>query len=844
MTIEGMFKRFTPAFASAALRERSIKGKFTWHTKRSGMLTVLTITAFCASHLSGDSQVVLNAGTNPLADTRWIQAQGTEPQAAAVYHFRKVFEMEALPESLIVHVSADNRYKLFVNGREVCHGPARGDLENWQFESAEVARHLRLGRNVIAAVVWNAGPMKPWAQITSRSAFILKAVADGSTLLETDGTWKACRNSAYDFVMGDALSRFPKGTGPGEEFDAADHPWGWATPEFPDSSWSSAEPVMDRPEWNLVPRSIPFMKEVALANPEVRRIQVVSANSEEMADGGNGWHIPPGEKVEILLDWGSEVIAYPEIQFSGGRDATIMLTYAEALFERDGKKAHRDRIESMEVKGLHDLIRPDGSQNRSWRPLWYRTFRYMQLSVETRGEAVRIPVVRATETGYPFKLLARFESLDPLLDKIWGVSWRTAMNCAHETYVDCPYYEQLNYTGDTRIQALISLAVTGDDRLMRQAIEHFHQSRRPNGLTVGSYPGSSNKKLPTYSLLWISMIHDHWMWKNDVQLIERYAETLQGILGWFQPYLRENLLAGLPDDSWDRSRNFRFDYWNYVDASKQWQVGVPPGVWEGKPSSVLSLCYAYALDHAADLMEAIGKHERAIDYRNSSRSIGSAVMNSCWDQDRALLADTPDLNTFSQHANVMAILLGLVQKDEMTDLMKRTLEDSSLNPCSLYFRFYLHEALFRAGLGDAYIGELDLWREMLALGLTTFPEHPSVNTRSDCHAWSAHPMYGFLTITAGIRPDSPGFASVRITPCMGDLVHLKAAMPHPLGLIHAEYKRDEGRLHANVFLPGNLHGTFEWQGSSQPLRPGLNALRMENQPPVNRGPVSNGMKAP
>ena len=83
-----------------------------------------------------------------------------------------------------------------------------------------------------------------------------------------------------------------------------------------------------------------------------------------------------------------------------------------------------------------------------------------------------------------------------------------------------------------------------------------------------------------------------------------------------------------------------------------------------------------------------------------------------------------------------------------------------------YFRFYLARALDHAGLGDRYLDLLKPWRDMVAMGLTTWAEQPEP-TRSDAHAWSAHPNFDFLTIIAGIRPkdtrDSPASPSSLIS---------------------------------------------------------------------------------
>jgi hypothetical protein len=85
---------------------------------------------------------------------------------------------------------------------------------------------------------------------------------------------------------------------------------------------------------------------------------------------------------------------------------------------------------------------------------------------------------------------------------MWEISWRTARLGAHETYMDTAYWEQLQYVGDTRIQALISYAIAGDDRMAKQALESFNESRIPAGVTQSRHPTSQPQIIPTSLLLY------------------------------------------------------------------------------------------------------------------------------------------------------------------------------------------------------------------------------------------------------------------------------------------------------------------------------------------------------
>lgn len=89
----------------------------------------------------------------------WISCPGITQRAYGIYHFRKTFPLTGKPAKFIVHLSADNRYRFFVNGQAVRSGPARGDLYNWNFETVDIAPYLHAGDNTLAALVWNMARM-------------------------------------------------------------------------------------------------------------------------------------------------------------------------------------------------------------------------------------------------------------------------------------------------------------------------------------------------------------------------------------------------------------------------------------------------------------------------------------------------------------------------------------------------------------------------------------------------------------------------------------------------------------------------------------------------------------
>ena len=176
---------------------------------------------------------------------------------------------------------------------------------------------------------------------------------------------------------------------------------------------------------------------------------------------------------------------------------------------------------------------------------------------------------------------------------------------------------------------------------------------------------------------------------------------------------------------------------------------------------------------------------------------------------------------------MLAILADAVSSTEQRGLMERVLADTTLTRASYYFSFYVLEALRKAGLGDRYIERLAPWHAMLKLGLTSAPENPEP-TRSDTHAWSAHPNYGLLATVLGVRPSSPGFRTVRIAPALGPLRRAEGRVPHPFGDIDVRLVREGARgLRAEITLPRGLSGALEWQGQRRPLREGRQIIRFE-----------------
>jgi hypothetical protein len=268
-------------------------------------------------------------------------------------------------------------------------------------------------------------------------------------------------------------------------------------------------------------------------------------------------------------------------------------------------------------------------------------------------------------------------------------------------------------------------------------------------------------------------------------------------------------------------------WWNFGDWTRDFVFGVPPQDPDGG-SALLTLTYMGALRNAADLEAYLGNESLARDYRRRAQEAGKAVYARCWDEPHGLVADTPAHAHYSEEANAMAVILDVVPKKQQEAVMDAVLRHAprmpvpspgEFSPASVYFRFYVARALDHAGMADRYLGSLGPWRTMLGLGLSTFAE-TAEPTRSDDHAWSAHPDYDLLTLVAGIRPASPGFRTVRIAPHPAGLTSFSARMPHPGGEITVKGTKTDGRWDFDVTLPPGVSGTFAWEGRTVDLPAG------------------------
>lgn len=756
----------------------------------------------------------------------------------AVLHFRKNFELASVPSSFLVHVSADNRYKLFVNEKLVSLGPSRGDLYYWNYETVDLASYLHQGKNTIAALVWNFAGLRPEAQISYHTGIVLQGHTKEEEIINTNSSWKTMRDSSYRLIQNQVPGYYV--AGPGEVVDMKYSMPGWTKMDYKDSAWFPARPLapahtretaIDYTGWMLVPSSIPAMELKKESSLVLRKAEGVILPSNFII-GREPVRIPPHTTATLLFDQGYLTNAYPEILLSGGKNARITIGYAESLYTPDSikrdstlgssarfgitGKGNRNEVDGKKFIGTMDSIISDGSKGQNFTPLWWRTYRYIRLKIITGDDALQLDDLSGSFTGYPFRQNAVFESSDNFMDTLLAIGWRTARLCAFETYMDCPFYEQLQYIGDTRIQALVSLFNSGDDRLMRKALDLADHSRIAEGITLSRWPSFTHQQIPTFSLWYIGMLHDYFMYRSDTDFVKSKLPGMRQILSWFGSYQTINgSLKDLP-------------FWNFTDwlSYKGWSRGMAPVGKKGE-SAVLDLQLKWTYQLAAEMEKALGIKELSRIYETKAKQLQASIQSRYWDVKRKLYADTEEKNLFSQHVNSLAILSDQIRGEGAEALAKKILSDTSIAHTSIYYKYYLHRALVKAGLGNHYSEWLDAWKENIRLGLSTWAEMSDVNaSRSDCHAWGSSPNIEIFRTVLGIDSDAPGFRTVRIQPHPGKLTNLAGSIPHPWGPISVHYQLTSGKWNLKITLPKGVAGRLLWKGRSYLLKPGSNVFNL------------------
>jgi len=783
----------------------------------------------------------------PIDDASWIWLPGDDGLGYQTFlRFRNEFEVKVGEGNLVIDVSADERFYLTCDGEFVARGPNRSMVENWQYNTYVL--ELQPGRHVLEAAVWKTGGCAPLAQLSWRGGFILKANEAFDKRLTTGvAKWQVGKLSGIREM---SIDNGVWGTGCQWEIAGggvvAGEPESWKTAEEvrgPAGFKDSASCGQRTDGWMLFPSQLPDQTELVVrpgravaathaaawrkphdySEAETKSPEVAAFN-DFLSGKADRFTVPAKTRLQLAWDLGRYICAYPELTLSAAKGARLSWTWAEATQRakdnlKGGEPGARDRIVDRHLNGYGDVFIPSAAKPGTFMPPWFRCGKWCRLDIETGDDPLVITGLKLIESRYPLEMEGAFASeQDPSLADVRRISARAMQMCCHEMLFDCPYYEQQMYPGDTRVQLNVISAMTRDDRIIRRAIELYDLGTRDDGQCPFNWPTRGTQEGATYTLCYLLMYGDYAMNHADRAWLKARLPGLRKSMAGMELYEnKDGLLENMPG-------------WQFMDWVVGWDPrGTAPGGRYGQGvNAEANLFWVLAMKSAETTERALGNELQAQYWAARRVRLSQKIVETFWCADRGILADTPAMKDFSEHAQCLALLGDVLPADKAKTCFDHLVKDEDLKRTTVYFSYYLFETYFKFGRGDLFLKRLDLWRTYVKKGLTTTQEAPDSGkngqheSRSDCHAWGAHPIWFMQTGLAGIRSAAPFFEKVLVAPCPGGLKTLVAKHPHPQGFVEVDLRFENGKAAGVVKTP--VPGTFVYGGRRVELVAGTNTL--------------------
>jgi alpha-L-rhamnosidase len=757
--------------------------------------------------------------------------------------FRKTFDLQEVPSEAPARITADSRYVLWVNGREVGRGPARSQPYRQRYDSYDLAPFLSAGRNVIAVLVTYYGrAMSFWqpapAGSNTDAALVFEAQI-GDRMLVSDDSWRVQRSAGWSLFAG---THGGEGV-PVEIVDAREIPRGWREVEFDDSDWRQAPLLPARhpaslaetrpptyPFGRLLPRGISQLLgdrvgptrvldsstrtpgEWTSDHPVHRVIQALLADvvSTDTPALPATFGLGPGQVHHLSVDFGRIVAGFVELDIDAPPGVVVEMYYREKVFRpelaakgEDPETGARyvsagsaDGFSAVELNGL----------------------RYLHLIFHAdRTVSVTLSRLEVREHLYPRTGGAYFRSDDPRLDALYRAGIRTVQLNSLDAYTDCPTREQRAWVGDAVVHQMVDLATNEDWGLARNYLE-LSDSPRPDGIlpmvVASDIEASGGLTIPDWSLSWIHGLHIQYWHDGDLDKVQRHLPTAERVLRWYTSYVDDRgTIADVPE-------------WNLVDWASIFVSG---------RSSILTALWARGLSEFAELADDTGNAGSAAWARELYDAAAHGY-EDFWDADRGLyidhILDGQRQPAASQAAQASAIISGLAPRerwsslvDLMTDPQRlvvrswigsetggydreriveqmRGIQRIDWDPeremviAEPFFSYAVHDAVARAGRAELLIDLVRRWEEFLVDGYDTFGECWGWGT--PVHGWSSTPTKDLVWYVLGVTPAEPGYRRVRVAPRLGQLRECAGAVPTPHGLIEVRITGSEAEIDSPV----------------------------------------------
>ncbi|THF84730.1 alpha-L-rhamnosidase [Cohnella fermenti] len=685
---------------------------------------------------------------------------GHEPTLANQHMLvRKRVRLEKTCREAWMRITADDYYKLYINGSLAGQGPAQSYSHHYYYNQYEISSYLQPGDNVIAVHLYYHGLIcRSYSSGDNRQGMIAELWGDGRLLAATDESWRYSRAEEY----GEA-EIVGYNTQFAENVDLRKRSKGWRTPGFDDSAWPTAT-VHPQHGHSLVNQPTPTVEVYKRYPSTVRPIE-----------GG------------VFLDFGTLLTGQVRAVVTGPVGASVEIRYGEELDEQ-GRVRWKMRCSCV----YRDTWILSGEEEEL-EAYDYKSFRYAEIVAGPQSPQVSLPVssIAAVVRHYPYPEEAcRFESSSSRLNAIWAICANGIRYGTQENYVDCPSREKGQYLGDNTVITHAHAYLSGDLRMYRKALQEFSllaEEVCPGLMAVA--PGHHMQEIADFSLQWPMQLLRYYRMSGDLAFLRSMAPIAEGVIGYFAQYLGEDGLLYSVNGKW-----------NLVDWPDNLRDGYDFNLANGHADgchNVINSFYYGALEAVKEIRQALGLPadlQELAEFRNSFRE-------RFYREDRRLFADAAESEHCSLHANALPLLFGLAPekaRDSIVALIRR-----KRLSCGVYMAYFVLKALAAAGeydlLYELIVSEdLHSWNTMLEEGATacfeTWSKELKWNT-SLCHPWASSPIPLFIEEIAGLSPLAPGWTFIAFDPHIPDsLEWFRLAIPTPEGEIRLECRAGEVKL--------------------------------------------------
>ena len=708
----------------------------------------------------------------------WIWYEDVIASSPAQVLFYKRINLSQVPEHCVIHVCADSCYNLYVNGTLVLSGPARGNAQDRFYDELDISAYLTVGDNLLFAVVVHyGGDFKNSQEFQSGPASVCTSMRGGFLVREkataigvaTDTSWLCAKNEAYRFKPWAGYILFM------EEVDYRNYPQesdfvpAVVVADSDSGTWAMAE------LWMLYPRTIPHMYREKNDIFSTYLFNDGKKQSVKLA----GLTVPANSHAVIELDPTVYITANWILSVSGSFGSRITVAYSECMAEDDRVLDYERPVNDVYTLSDAAMV---------ITPFRYRAFRRLIIRVETADVPLTFGDISLYSTGYPLPITTVVDSSDRYIKDIFAVSVRTLRCCMYETYMDCPYYEQMQYLQDTMQQLTYTYQVSGDDRLARKAMRDFASAQFPSGLLPCQAPARIRQIIPGFNAYFFLMLYDHYAYHRDAAFIRELLPTAKRVFYHFKRFINED---GLIADT---------GYWQCVDWVKEWYRGCPD---VNGQNYLYSMMFAYAYFRMAELLRALSLHGEAEEYEQAAMSLRDAVNRIAYDETAGLYKDGPDPACFSQHGQLWAVLCGAAEGERAERIMTRAVTEPDFAEASFCMKFFLFRALEKSGCYALTAPLWADWTSQLDAGATTWAED-NLEMRSKCHAWSCTLAYELVACALGVTPHSLDSDDIRISPKATWLGDFSGSVMTRLGQVSVEWSHDGDGLRLSVKAPKNV----------------------------------------